>query len=79
MKMEATKNSLPVLCECGTRPSIVPIRGSFLGVKVVGCEKCRITGPGRMMSWDAVDAWNEGHRIGPDGIRICECCKEDES
>lgn len=66
----------PTPCACGRTPEVVRIIGSGFGLRVFGCVECKITGPARMTTEKALEEWNAGHRVGRNGERICECCKE---
>jgi len=71
----ASPNQQPVvMCDCGNNPRIVFVRNSFLRLRVVGCDKCFISGPARRTNEDAWEQWNLGHRINSDGVRVCKCC-----
>ena len=63
-----------VMCDCGNKPRIVFVKGSALGLRVVGCDKCYTTGPARHTNEDAWEQWNSGHRMNSGGQRICLCC-----
>lgn len=63
-------------CErCGTLIGFFNIIGSRLGLRVAGCPRCKISAPARMNDRDALEQWMIGHRVGPDGQRICPCCR----
>ena len=57
-------------CSCGLQPQIFRIVGSNFGLRVVGCEVCKVTGRARMSDEDAIKAWNAGIRIDRYGDRI---------
>ena len=53
----------PSKCDCGRVPGIYRIRGSRLGLRIVGCKACHTGGPARMDSESAIVEWNKGRRV----------------
>lgn len=65
----------PHPCQCGATPQVYEIGGSLFRLRAFGCEACRVTGPARPTTDEALQQWNAGHRVDRYGDRICECCR----